>query len=488
MPKAIVIGAGIGGLTTAALLTRAGWRVVVLEAHVYPGGCAGTFLHRGYRFDAGATLVGGFSPGGPHERLGALLGLSWPVVATDPAWVTHLPGMSITQWADRRRWAAERAERFPGSERFWTTQERLAETAWALSARGFPWPPQSLNDLGALARSITPRLLTAAPSSLQSVRSLAGVAWRDPALRGFLDANLLISAQTTAVAASAIYGSAALDLPRRGVYRVQGGVGGLAEALTTWLRGHGAEVLTRQRVTEIVVRAGRAVAVRTARGLEVDGDVVVANLTPWALADVLGAAAPPGLRREVVARPPTWGAFMLYLGVDEAAVDGALDHHQIVVDPTRQLGEGNSVFMSISPAGEPGRAPRGQRAVTVSTHTAVAPWLALKRQDRAAYERRKAEYAARLLEAIARALPALPGAIKFTVTATPASFERFTRRPAGMVGGFAQTSLWSARGPATGIKNLWQVGDSIFPGQSTAGVTLGAMRVAAALLGRDALR
>ncbi|MFN2172387.1 MAG: amine oxidase, partial [Candidatus Promineifilaceae bacterium] len=57
------------------------------------------------------------------------------------------------------------------------------------------------------------------------------------------------------------------------------------------------------------------------------------------------------------------------------------------------------------------------------------------------------------------------------------TFERFTRRPKGMVGGFAQESLFSARGPATGLPNVWLVGDSIFPGQSTAGVTLGAMRV-----------
>jgi phytoene dehydrogenase-like protein len=51
-----------------------------------------------------------------------------------------------------------------------------------------------------------------------------------------------------------------------------------------------------------------------------------------------------------------------------------------------------------------------------------------------------------------------------------------------MVGGFPQTSLLKARGLQTGIDNLWLVGDSVFPGQSTAGVTLGGWRAANAVL------
>ncbi|MCA9968223.1 MAG: hypothetical protein KC423_28450, partial [Anaerolineales bacterium] len=65
---------------------------------------------------------------------------------------------------------------------------------------------------------------------------------------------------------------------------------------------------------------------------------------------------------------------------------------------------------------------------------------------------------------------------------TPVTFQFYTRRPGGMVGGFAQTSLFNGRGPSTGIPNLWLVGDSVFPGQSTAAVTLGGMRVATAVL------
>ena len=73
--RVVVIGAGIGGLTTAALLAKAGLDVTVLEAHVYPGGCAGTFYHQGYRFDAGATLAAGFEPGGGMTRLAETLGI-----------------------------------------------------------------------------------------------------------------------------------------------------------------------------------------------------------------------------------------------------------------------------------------------------------------------------------------------------------------------------------------------------------------------------
>ena len=92
-PHTVVIGAGIGGLTAAALLYQAGHQVTVLEAHVYPGGCAGTFYHQGFRFDAGATLAGGFSPGGPHARLAEVLGLNWPIKPADPAWIVRRPSM-----------------------------------------------------------------------------------------------------------------------------------------------------------------------------------------------------------------------------------------------------------------------------------------------------------------------------------------------------------------------------------------------------------
>lgn len=480
--QVVIIGAGIGGLTAGAWLLKRGHQVTVLEAHVYPGGCAGTFYHQGYRFDAGATLAGGFAPGGPHAALADDLGLTWPVAPVNPAWVTHLPEVSVTQWAEPERWQAERRRAFPHAEAFWRVQERLAAISWDISARYFPWPPQTARELWALPWAVRPNTLLAAPYLFSTIKQVAGPALRDPVFKTFLDAQLLIAAQTISDYTHALYGSAALDLPRRGVNHVRGGIGALADTLVQWIRAHGGQVLFRQQVTRLEARAGRVVAARTNKGLDIPGEAFIANLTPWGLRQVLGDQAPASLRRETRTRPPTWGAFTLYLGVDESVLPpDTPDHHQVVQDPARPLGETNSIFISLSPAGETRRAPPGHRAVTISTHTSIPMWQALYQQGADVYEAMKASYAERLLTAAERALPGLRAGVRLCLPGTPRTFEFFTRRPQGMVGGFAQTSLFRVRGPATGLPNLWLVGDSIFPGQSTAGVTLGGLRVARAV-------
>ncbi len=482
MTHTIIIGAGIGGLTAGALLLQAGHHVTVLEAHVYPGGCAGTFYHKKFRFDAGATLAGGFAAGGPHARLADALGLEWPIRPADPAWVVHLPdGRSVTQWADPAQWQAERVAAFPQAEKFWQTQEMLADVSWDISSRPFPWPPESARDLLTLAQTLRPKTFRALPYLLRTMGSLAPT--QDPMFKAFLDGQLLISAQTTADEASALYGSAALDLPRRGVNHVQGGIGSLADTLVSWIRSHGGDVLFRQEVVNIEVERGRATAVTTKKGLRLHADHILANLTPWGLHKLLGEQAPHSLTREVEHRSATWGAFTVYLGLDAQRLPkNVASHHQIILDPTKPLGEGNSVFLSMSDEEDSSRGPAGTRTATLSTHTAISPWWKLRETSQEAYHARREDYTDRLLQAAENAIPGLRNAAQLVLPGTPVTFEYYTRRPLGMVGGFPQTSIFKARGPQTGIPNLRLVGDSIFPGQSTAGVTLGGMRVATAVL------
>jgi phytoene dehydrogenase-like protein len=74
--------------------------------------------------------------------------------------------------------------------------------------------------------------------------------------------------------------------------------------------------------------------------------------------------------------------------------------------------------------------------------------------------------------------------VYFAMTASPRTFERFTARPDGLVGGIPKKKGWQnylALGPRTLRKDFYLVGDSNFPGQSTLATATGGQRVAYAL-------
>ncbi len=59
----VILGAGLGGLSAAACLTKQGYRVVVLEKHYLPGGCCHTFDYGEYSFCADVHYISQCGPG-----------------------------------------------------------------------------------------------------------------------------------------------------------------------------------------------------------------------------------------------------------------------------------------------------------------------------------------------------------------------------------------------------------------------------------------
>jgi phytoene dehydrogenase-like protein len=257
-------------------------------------------------------------------------------------------------------------------------------------------------------------------------------------------------------------------------------MGAIAQELVKAVRGNGGRVFYRQDVVQVNPQKDRTFEVQTRRGEHFQANQVIFNLPASNIRTLLGEAAPRYLRD--LDRPPEdgWGAFVVYLGIEAPGLPtGYPLHHQVVV--REPLGEGNSLFLSLSPAWDSSRAPAGHRALTLSTHTALPRWWQLHQENPGAYAALKEEYTARLLAAAEIALPGLQSMVRLALPGTPVTFHRFTRRQRGWVGGYPQTSLARTQGPVL-QGGLWMVGDSIFPGQSVPAVALGGLRIAGMIL------
>ena len=182
---------------------------------------------------------------------------------------------------------------------------------------------------------------------------------------------------------------------------------------------------------------------------------------------------------------PPWSAFVLYLGMDRDLFSALPTHHIQIIGASGELAEGNSIFVSFSPGDELTRAPEGLCAVTISTHTRSGQWFEAKEKSHSAYIELKSAYIEHVLDVFSEQFPKARRSVRSITASTPVTWERYTGRLQGMVGGYPQTSLFKVRGPATSFDNLFLVGDSIFPGQSLPGVVTGARRAVELLLQRN---
>jgi C-3',4' desaturase CrtD len=470
----VIIGAGIGGLSAGAILAKRGAMVTVLEAQDYPGGCAATFSRDGYRFDAGATVGCGFHPGGPMDELGKELEIVWPVKPEPVAWEYRDGNICLDLSTGR----TEILERFPKTKVFWEEQSALARLLWKLAKGGLSWPVKGPRDLGELIRKGFAGL--PASASLLKYASKTAYEWlathdlhHDPEFLRFIDAQLLVSVQTTSQFANAVNAAIALDLPASGTWRIEGGMGSVASLLAGFIEKHDGVVLYRQKVIRIDSVRRQVIGLETSDGGAFAADFVLANMTHASLAMIEGTE--PGLEPEKE-KSQLWSAFTLYLGMDPGIFSNLPARHVQIVSRNGKLTEGDSIFVSISSDDEPDRAPEGLCAVTISTHAEPGRWFEALRQGQSVYRELKDACTQKVLDVLSEQFTGARDAVSTMDAGTPVTWERYTGRVNGCVGGYPQTSLFRVRGPATRYENLYLVGDSIFPGQSLPGVVTGARR------------
>ncbi|ORT56462.1 NAD(P)/FAD-dependent oxidoreductase [Streptomyces sp. CB03238] len=292
MPDALVIGAGPNGLVAANVLADAGWSVEVLEAEDEPGGAVRS--DRGVHPDYVSDVFSAFYPLAAASPVLSRLalheeGLHW----------SHAPRVLAHPLADGRCAVLERdrtataagLERFaPGDALAWEhlcdVWDRIGDDL--LGALFTPFPP-----VRASARLAT-RLRAAgglrlARMMLLPVRRLTEEEFHGEGGRLLLAGNALHADLAPEAAGSGGFGWLMSMLGQTyGFPTPVGGAGALSAALVRRLQRRGGVVRCGERVVEVTVRAGRAVAVRTAAGETVPVNRAV-------LADVAAPALYGGL-------------------------------------------------------------------------------------------------------------------------------------------------------------------------------------------------
>ena len=492
--RVIVVGAGIGGLTAGSLLAKRGYDVKIYDQAIAPGGCASTFQRRGFTFDVGATQVAGLETGGIHQRIFQELEIEPPAATKcDPACAVFLPGERepINVWRDPVKWQEERQRQFPGSEPFWQLLNKLFTASWQFQGRDPVLPPRNLWDLWQLVSSVRLDTLVTVPFTFMSVTDglrLYGLA-KDRRLKTFLDMQLKLYSQVSADETALLYAATALAVSQapQGLFHLQGSMQVLSDRLVAGLEKYGGKLLMRHSVEEIQTQQERAISVkvRNQKTGEISiehADEIVTNVTVQNLVKLLNLSSDnqslfSGYKHRVDKLPEASGAFVIYLGVKQAAIpQGCSPHLQFLYDYEGVIGENNSLFVSVSKPGD-GRASKGNATIIASSFTDTNIWWQGTKED---YERIKAEYTQEAIARLGTYFNLTTKTIIHQETATPRTFAKYTARDRGIVGGIGQRiSTFGPFGFAsrTPMKNLWLVGDSIHPGEGTAGVSYSALTV-----------
>ncbi|MFL6208356.1 MAG: phytoene desaturase family protein [Pyrinomonadaceae bacterium] len=484
--EVLVVGAGVGGLTTAALLAARGVSVCVLEKESRAGGCATPFGHGGYEFEPGAGLYACWQPDDLHARVFAELPVAPPeATLLQPAYVVRLAdGIDVhVGGASDEEFAATLRASFPEcADAAASFYRELAPIADALrrSARRFPALASTTKLQRMKLLAAEPRLATKI-LALQGDTTAAHLSATLPRFRQFIDAQLQLFAQTTSASCAYLYAALALTEPQRGLYALTGGAGALTDALVAAIKLNGGTVRCDTTVLRLVLDAsGRATGVDLLSGERVEATrAVVSNLTIWdTYGKLVGLNRTPAELRPRLRDLRGWGAYLIFATLDEAAAT-RLPAERILAlteQPTAQTYDPAAAQLMFNAA----PTLKGQRAVTISTFTDAAQWFAYH-EDEAEHETQDQQMLEACWARLHASLPELGDGIEVIETATPRTYYEQTRRKLGMIGSTGQTpDMFGAQALThrTPFAGLYLVGDTVFPGAGVAAVTHAARVVA----------
>jgi all-trans-retinol 13,14-reductase len=442
---AIVVGSGIGGMTTAACLSRQGKKVAVLEQHYTAGGFTHAYAREGYEWDVGVHYIG---------EVGSRRSLNRQLFD----FVTD----GQLQWAPMDR----------NYDRFFIGDERFDVMAGkrdfvAALKRRFPDEQGAIDEymrrLGTIGRAVqmlaVEKLLPGAAGGL--ARRLRGLALPGyvnrttyEVLRELTDDEMLIAALTgqwgdngvPPERSSFLIHAMIANHYLHGAYYPVGGASRIAETIIPVIQRGGGELFTYANVEEILIEGGRAVGVRMEDGHEIRAPRVISNAGVFNTFERLVPAEVSrrhGYTRRLKQVEPSIAHICAYIGLKHTAEELDLPRTNFWIYPdTRHTAnleafrqdieaEFPAVYISFPSAKDPSWQERYPGTATIEIVAPAffehfeqwkdQPWG--KRGEE--YDALKKRLTDRLLEHLYDKLPQLRGKIDYCELSTPLSTDFF---------------------------------------------------------------
>lgn len=489
----VVIGSGMGGMTTAALLAKLGKRVLVLERHYVPGGFTHSFKRKRWHWDVGVHAIGEVT-----ER--AMLGRVLRDLAGDRLqWASlgsvyeqfHYPGDFTIEFPDTPRQYRENLyEAFPHQREAIDRYFSLVRQAVG-AMRGY-YASRALPER--LASMVAPFATKGADRFTgRTLKSVLDELTDDARLKTVLAGQWGYYGSPPSEGAFAIHASVVHHF-MHGAYYPVGGAGNIARALLQTVADAGGWTRIRADVDHVVVENGAAVGVRLKGGEEIRAHRVVSAASVLHTAERLMRPEdrPGEWSRSVSAMAPSPAHLCLYMGFEgdaRAAGGGSAnqwfwetwDSEVTSWDFADEATPAPVLYTSYPSLKDPSHDPGPSslhtgEIVTFAPYSAFEKWSGTSWMKRGeAYDALKTELTERLLEQYFRYRPAMKPLLRHAELSTPLTTEHFVNPAAGAIYGVVST-------PAR-YRNPWLRPRTPVEGLFLSGCDVGAAGVMGAFVG-----
>ena len=472
-PKAIVIGAGLGGLSAAMRLGAKGYQVDIIDRLDRLGGRGSSVSQNGYRFDLGPTIL---TVPEVFERLWSECGGTFrddvTVKPLDPYYEIRWPDGSRFQIRNEEADMLAEVERmFPKDRAGYLKFLQDCEKRYQFGFEGLGRKP--MHRLWDLAKEIPGFVRLRAD---RSVYAHAAARVKDPRFRMALSFHpLFIGGDPRHVTSMYILVS---HLEKAfGVHYVQGGVQALADAMGRFAERQGARISLGTTVDEITGKDRRVTGVTLSDGRHIAADLVVSNADPGWTYDKLLRKAPRKRWNNAKLARARWsmGLFVWYFGTRGTRDQWSdVGHHTIINGPRYRgllgdifdkvtLADDMSLYLHRPSVTDPSVAPAGD-----DCFYALSPVPNLKSKNPVDWAQEKDVYLEKMRTVLNGVIPGFSEKIAAQHVLTPMDFESRYLSPHGA--GFSleprifQSAWFRPHNISEDFDNLYLVGAGTHPG------------------------